>query len=64
MIVIVCICEDGSSLFEETIYYARPPQLVIVPVFLVYPRYAAGAPMPCVFDTNLTPVQAGSGASA
>ena len=24
--VIDCLCEDGSSLFEETIYYARPPQ--------------------------------------
>ena len=25
---------------------------IIVPVFLVCPRCAAGAPMPCVFDTN------------
>ena len=24
--VIDCLCEDGSSLFEETIYYARSPQ--------------------------------------
>jgi hypothetical protein len=26
VIVIVCICEDGSSHFEETIYDTRPPQ--------------------------------------
>ncbi len=64
LIVIVCVSEGGSSLFEETIYYTRPPQEVIVPVFLVCPRYAAGTPMRCVFDTNLTPMQAGSGASA
>jgi transposase InsO family protein len=35
-----------------------------LPVTFVSPRYAvAGAPMPCVFDTNLTPMQAGSHAS-
>jgi len=26
VIVIVCVCEDGSSLIEETIYDTRPPQ--------------------------------------
>src|SRR5919112_4280602 len=33
------------------------------PGLFVCPRYAAGAPMPCVFDTNLTPMQAGLGGS-
>ena len=63
LIVIVCVCEEGSSPFEGTIYDTSPPRQIIVPVFLVCPRYAAGAPMPSVFDTNSTPMQAGSGAS-